>query len=43
VDRSVLAIMLALAAGFGLAEGVFMALALLLILLRLAPAAEQRG
>jgi hypothetical protein len=42
-DRGVLAIVLALAAGFGLAEGAFMVLALLLILLRLAPAAEQRG
>jgi hypothetical protein len=42
-DRGVIAILLALAAAFGFAEGAFMILALLLILLRLAPEAGQRG
>jgi hypothetical protein len=42
-DRGALAIGLAIAAGLGFAEGAFMVFALLLILLRIAPAAEQRG
>lgn len=42
-DRGALAVVLALAASFGLAEGAFMVLALLMILLRLAPAAAKRG
>jgi hypothetical protein len=36
-DRGLVAMLLALAAGFGLAEPAFMALALALILLRIAP------
>jgi hypothetical protein len=42
-DRGTFAAVLALAAAIGLTEGAFMVLALLLILLRVAPAAEQRG
>ncbi len=42
-DRGLLALLLALATGFGMAEFAFMVLALVLILLRLAPAADQLG
>jgi hypothetical protein len=42
-DRGAIAILFALASGFGFAEAAFMVLALLLILLRIAPAAEDRG
>ena len=42
-DRGVLAILLAIAAAVGFAEGAFMILAVLLILLRIAPGSEQRG
>lgn len=42
-DRGLLAIILALAAAFGFVEGGFMALALALIVLRIAIRAEQRG
>jgi hypothetical protein len=42
-DRGVIAVVLAIAANIGLSEAAFMAFALLLIGLRLAPAAEQRG
>jgi hypothetical protein len=42
-DRGLIAIALAVAAGFGLVEAAFMMLVLLLILLRIAPAAAQRG
>lgn len=42
-DRGLLGAILALAAAAGLIEGAFMALALVLILLRLAPTAQQRG
>lgn len=42
-DRGAIAVLFAVASGFGFAEAAFMVLALVLILLRLAPAAEQRG
>jgi hypothetical protein len=42
-DRGTFAAVLAVAAAIGLTEGAFMTLALLLILLRVAPAAKQRG
>jgi len=42
-DRGVIALVLAIAAGIGLVEATFMVFALLLILLRLARTAEQRG
>jgi hypothetical protein len=42
-DRGLLATLLALAAGFGSAEGGFMLLALLLIVLRIAVPAGERG
>jgi hypothetical protein len=42
-DRGLLAALLAVAAAIGLTEGGFMALALALIALRLASAADKRG
>ena len=42
-DRGLLALLLALASGFGLAEAGFMAISLALILLRLRWRADQRG
>jgi hypothetical protein len=42
-DRGVLATLLALAAGLGLTEGGFMLLALLLVALRIATPARERG
>lgn len=42
-DRGLLAVLLALASGFGVAEAGFMAIALVLLLLRLRWGADQRG
>jgi len=42
-DRGLVALLLALASGFGLAEGGFMAIALAMILLRALPTGEKRG